>query len=242
MMDRRDTSHTGPRPGLRALVVYLRPAPRRRLLNLLIDAGMFVIEHEGAATALSTALGTRSDLVVVVGRAAPEDAELAGALLKALSSVLVAIVPPGTAGAGYLAAGAAHVIDEGLADAEIAARIGAAAGRARWLRELGERAAELLVFRDIRFRTLPPELVRGSRSVPLTRVETAVLLHLARSLTRPVQTGDLVRHLAGTSSRPEIHAAYLKTIVLRIRRKVEDLGGDPTMLRSVRGVGYMLVA
>jgi len=30
-------------------------------------------------------------------------------------------------------------------------------------------------------------------------------------------------------------------VVLRVRRKVEEIGGDPLLLRTVRGFGYILI-
>lgn len=230
------------RPGLTALVVYLRPAPRSYLLQVLADLGIFVVEHQGAESALHTAYATRSDFVIAVGDDDPAHAEVARNLLDALSSVLVAIVAAGASPDRYLAAGAMAVIPEDVTEAEFAALIGPAVRRARWLRSLGEMAAEFIVFRDIRFRTMPPELEREGHAIPLTRVETEVLLELSRSLGKPVRAADLQRRLESLSTRPEVHAGYLKTIVLRIRRKVEELGGNPLMLRSVRGVGYMLTA
>lgn len=230
------------RPGLTALVVYLRPAQRGRLLRVLADLGIFVVEHQGPANALATAYNTRSDFLIVVGGNQSEHATLAHELLSALSSVLVAIVPPETPSEPYLEQGATAVIDETVPDAEFGNLIGPAVRRARWLRNVGEIAAEYVIFRDILFRTMPPQLERQGLSVSLSRVETEVLVELSRSLGRPVRSVDLERRVASLSSRTEIHAGYVKTIILRIRRKVEELGGSPDMLRNIRGIGYMLVA
>lgn len=231
-----------PRPALAALVVYLRPTPRVRLLRLLADLGIFVIEHQGALNALQTAFSTRSDFVIVVGDDDPEHALLARQLLGVLSSTLVAIVPAGAEAEGYVTAGATAVIHDHVPDEQFGDLLQPAVRQARWLRNVGRLAAEYVIFGDIQFRVMPPELVRQGRTVALTRVETEVLMDLSKCVGKPVMSSDLERRVASLSSREALHAGYLKQIVLRIRRKVDELGGNSKLLRSVRGIGYMLVS
>lgn len=242
VVDEPDAAAVSRRPGLTALVVYLRPAPRGRLLRILADLGIFVVEHQGAANALRTAYTTRTDFIIVAGAAEPEHVDLAAQLLRTLASVLVVILPPDAAPGPYEAAGAAVCIPEDVTDAEFVRLIEPAVREARAIRHTGELAAEFIIFRDIRFRTMPPELVRGTRTVPLTQVETEVLAELSRSLGEVVRADLLERHVVSLSSRTELAPGYLKAIVRRIRRKVEELGGNPALLRNVRGFGYMLVA
>jgi DNA-binding winged helix-turn-helix (wHTH) protein len=230
------------RAGLTALVVYLRPAPRLRLLRLLAELGIFVVEHEGRTDALRTAFGTRTDFIIVAGADDPEHAALAGQLLQALSSVLVVVLPPGASEEPYQEAGAAVCIPEDVSDGGFATLLGPAVREARAIRRTGEIAAEYLVFRDIRFRTAPPELLRGSLSVSLTPVESEVLGELSRSLGQVVRNEALERHVINLSSRAELRAGYVKAIIRRIRRKVEQVGGNAELLRNIRGFGYMLVS
>lgn len=239
-VEMRTPSVSPPKPGLAALVVYLRPAPRGRLLRLLADLGVFVIEHQGGDDARQTAMSTRSDFVIVVGDDHPTHASIAGELLTLLSSILVAILPSGSDTARYHAAGATVMIRDDVTDEDFGPLLRPAVRQARFLRDLGRMAAEYIVFSDIRFRTSPPELARGGSSIGLTRVECEVLSLLSRSIERPVATTDIEQKVAALSTRTELHAGYVKTIILRIRRKVAELGGDPERLRSVRGVGYVL--
>lgn len=229
------------RPGLTALVVYLRPAPRRWLLPILVDADVYLIEHVGAANAVQIAFATRSDLAIVVGDESPEHVALARHLLQTLSSVLVAVVPPGTSPAPYYNAGAVAVLTDEMPPDEASAALTPALREARLLRSIGRLAAEYLIFKDVRFRTLPPELTREGRAVSLTRVEAEVLTELARALGNLVPTGELAQRLAQVSGRATVHPGYLKTVILRIRRKIQSLGADPKLLRNVRGLGYVLV-
>jgi DNA-binding response OmpR family regulator len=211
------------------------------LLAILAELGIFVVEHQGPRGVLQTAFGTRTDFAIVVGENHPEHHTVVRELIDALSSVVVALVPTEAGDDAYRTAGATAVIPEGVSEEEFVRLIAPAVRQARWLRGLGELAAEFIVFRDVRFRTLPPELARAGQTVPLARGESEVLAELARARGKPVSTAELERRLSHTSSRSAIHAGYVKTIVLRIRRKVEELGGNPLLLRNVRGFGYMLV-
>jgi len=228
-------------PGLRALLIYLRPAPRTRLLALLADLGIFVVEHQGSDRALDTAYATRTDLIIVVGDDVPEHAALAGSVLAALSSVLVVLTPGEIDERAYRAAGAAAIIPDTVSEEEFIRALGPAVQQARGLRSLGELAAEFIICGDVLFRTSPPELHREGRAVPLARTESAVLLELSRTPGKLVRTVDLERRLAALSARGEPHTGYVKTVVMRLRHKVQDLGGNPARLRNVRGIGYMLV-
>lgn len=238
----RDITASSLRPGLGALIVYLRPAPRARLLRLLAELGIFVVEHQGAAGAVHTAYSTRTDFIIVVAAEDDEHVKVARDLLSALSSVLVVLLPPAAAPDRYVAVGAVVCINEDVPDVEFGRLIAPAVRQARGLRGLGDLAAEFVVCQNILFRTMPPELVRDGRTVALTRVEAELLTELSRARGRPVRMEDLERRVASLSPRSRVRRGYVKTIVLRIRRKVARLGGDPSLLRNVRAVGYMLVA
>jgi hypothetical protein len=222
--------------------VYLRPAPRSRLLLLLADLGIFLVEHQGAIGARRAALSNRADFIILVGGAEREHAELAGRLTRSLDTVLVAWLPAGADPEPYEDEGATVCIPETATDSDFARLIGPPVREARASRRSGEAVVEFKIFRDILFRTMPPELIYNDRSVPLTQVETEVTLELAQALGKVVLAETLERHVASLSSRSELHSGYLKAIVRRIRRKVGELGGDPELLRNVRGFGYMLVA
>jgi len=228
-------------PSLRALLVYLRPTARARLLTLLAGLGVLVVEHQGAAHAHDTAFSTRTDLIIVVGEAVPEHTTLARELLEVLSSVLVAVVPPGTARDAYALAGAVVTIADDAPDEEFIQLFASVARQARVMRELGELAAELIIFHNIHFRSMPPELERDGKRVSLTRVESEVLGTLAGSVGTPVAATEIERRL-GVDTHERGETGYAKTVIMRIRRKVEQVGGDPSLLRNVRGFGYLLAA
>jgi two-component system response regulator RstA len=76
------------------------------------------------------------------------------------------------------------------------------------------------------------------QSVPLTTMEFDVLLMLARDAGSVVKRQDLYTNVMGTSF--DGFDRGLDVHVSRIRRKLQRAGFDPTRLKSVRGVGYLL--
>ena len=137
----------------------------------------------------------------------------------------------------YLELGAMTALtDDELGDV---GRLAIVAQRARMLRSAPRPPGDGIVFGDIEMRLSPPALRRGRVSVPLSRSEREVVRVLAANLGRPVSQAELERHACpGVPAHP----GFLKAVVLRVRRKVEEIGGDPLLLRTVRGFGYILIA
>ncbi len=113
--------------------------------------------------------------------------------------------------------------------------------RAR-LRALLRRAApagteERLAFADVVLDPAGHTVRRGDRDVELTRTEFALLelflRHPRQVLTRSVVFERVWGYDFGpTSNALEVYVGYL-------RRKLED-GGEPRLIHTVRGVGYVL--
>jgi hypothetical protein len=220
-------------PGLTALVVYQRPAPRRELLSAFADLGVFVVERQGLA---GPDCGPQ-DLCLLVGR--PGSDVEAAAALHARHGTLMVCLPPGSDGAGYQEAGAFRCIEDGqLGQANILAE---AAQRARAGRAAGRAGAPLAVFGGLRFR--PADcLLEGERGVAaLSGSERAVLALLARTPGRPVPLSGLEGAACDRAETANRSSGLVKAVVLRLRRKAEGLGGDPGLLRTVRGFGYVLI-
>lgn len=101
----------------------------------------------------------------------------------------------------------------------------------------GGPAADVLAFGDLRLDTASMRAWRGDRELELTRTEYDLLaLFLAnpdRVLTRDVLHDRVWGYDAGTSSNTlEVYVGYL-------RRKLE-VDGEPRLVHTVRGVGYVL--
>ena len=229
-------------PGLTAFVVYLRPTARGPLLQALADLGVFVVEQQGGSQALQTVYGVRTDLVIVVGCDTAEHAAIAHALHQALASPLVALVPEAGTGEHYGAAEATVVISDDTPAGEFGRRLTPALRAARNVRRLGEAAAEYLVLRDVTFRVLPPELAREGQVVTLSLAEREVLEELAQAAGRPVGKSTLEQRLTRSSAGNRQRPAYLKVVIRRLRLKLENVGADASMLRTIRGFGYMLAS
>ena len=106
------------------------------------------------------------------------------------------------------------------------------------LRRTSEEGGEpTLRFSDLSLDTGTRDVVRGSRSIELTRTEFLLLelflRHPRRVLSREVIVDRVWGYDVGPSSNPlEVYVGYL-------RRKLEA-EGEPRLLHTVRGVGYAL--
>jgi two-component system, OmpR family, response regulator MprA len=109
--------------------------------------------------------------------------------------------------------------------------------RLRALLRRSGRGDRPLVFADLSLDPRTREVYRGERRIELSRTEfnllEALLLHPRQVLTR-VQIFDRVwgYDFGPTSNALEVYVGYL-------RRKTEA-GGEPRLIQTVRGVGYVL--
>ncbi len=101
----------------------------------------------------------------------------------------------------------------------------------------GEDGHRVLQYADLRLDTATREAFRGDRQISLTAKEYE-LLHLFLSHPRQVLTRDTLMEkvwgydYSGESNVLEVYVAYL-------RSKLEA-GGEPRLIQTVRGVGYVL--
>ncbi len=101
----------------------------------------------------------------------------------------------------------------------------------------GDDGHRVLQYADLRLDTATREAFRGERQISLTAKEYE-LLHLFLSHPRQVLTRDTLMEkvwgydYSGESNVLEVYVAYL-------RNKLEA-GGEPRLIQTVRGVGYVL--
>jgi two-component system response regulator MprA len=131
-----------------------------------------------------------------------------------------------------LDAGADDYVVKPFALEELFARL-----RALLRRASPELDGELLRFSDLTLDPVAHEVRRGDRLVELTRTEFLLLelfmRHPRQVLTRPI----IFEHVWGYDFGPESNS--LEVYVSYLRRKTEA-GGEPRLLHTVRGVGYVL--
>jgi len=98
-------------------------------------------------------------------------------------------------------------------------------------------ASERLVFADLSLDPQTREVFRGDRRIVLTRTEFALLQTFMENPRRVLERGWLLNEVWGfdfptTANSLEVYIGYL-------RRKTEQ-EGEPRLLHTVRGIGYVL--
>jgi len=100
-----------------------------------------------------------------------------------------------------------------------------------------QEVSEQLVFADLSLDPQTREVFRGERRIVLTRTEFALLQTFMENPRRVLERGWLLNEVWGfdfptTANSLEVYIGYL-------RRKTEQ-DGEPRLLHTVRGIGYVL--
>lgn len=100
-------------------------------------------------------------------------------------------------------------------------------------------APEVLLVADLKIDTRAQRVTRSDRHIPLTSKEYALLEHLARHPGRVVPRAEISAHIWDDNHDPLSN--NVDVLVTRLRRKLDE-GGQPAVLHTRRGAGYMLAA
>jgi two-component system response regulator MprA len=220
----------------RVLVVDDEPALRRTVERVLRLADYEVGLAAGGREALD-ALATQEFSLVVLDVAMPPPNGLevlrrlraGGDVTPVLMLTAKATVPDRVDG---LEAGADDYLVKPFAVEELLARV-----RALLRRSSAESAPRVLQHADLVLDPVTREVRRGDRVLELSATEFALLemflLHPRTVLSRSTLYHDVWGYDFGSSSKSlDVYVGYL-------RRKTEA-GGEPRLLHTVRGVGYVL--
>ena len=92
---------------------------------------------------------------------------------------------------------------------------------------------------DLEIDTLLKKARRGKREIALTRLEYRLLSYLAHREGQVVSRDEIGEHVyqdhdGGTSNKVDVYISYL--------RKKLNADGEPDLIRTVRGLGYVISA
>ena len=224
------------------LVVEDDPGVRDSLRRSLTFNGFTVVTAGDGASGLAAATSTtdRPDVVLLdVMLPRMDGLEVCRRLRAAGDDLPVLMLTARDEVADRVAgldAGADDYLPKPFALEELLARLRALLRRSR-AAEAGGDDADVLRFADLVMDPGTREVRRGDRQIRLTRTEFALLETLLSRPRRVLTRGQILEEVWGydfptTANSLEVYVGYL-------RRKTEE-GGEPRLVHTVRGVGYVL--
>lgn len=211
----------------------------RRLLRLTLeDAGYAVREAASGRAGLDEATRAMPNAVILdLGLPDLNGVDVL-ARLRERSAVPVLILSVfGQEGSKVKAldAGADDYLTKPFGDAELLAR----------LRALLRRIKPAVATNTFRFGAIEVDfarrrVLRDGRAVKLTSTEYALLQLFIEHRDKALSHRHILRELWGPKAEAQTH--YLRTYMLRLRRKLEDELDEPKFFQTESGVGYRFVS
>ncbi|MEU7648710.1 MULTISPECIES: response regulator transcription factor [Streptomyces] len=241
-MNPAEGDRTGDREQQRILIVDDEPAVREALRRSLAFEGYGTEVAVDGADALEKAAAHRPDLVVLDIQMPRMDGLTAARRLRAAGSTtpILMLTARDTVGDRVtgLDAGADDYLVKPFELDELFARIRALLRRSSYAAGAGRaEEGDVLAFADLRMDLATREVTRGGRTVELTRTEFT-LLEMFLAHPRQVLTREqILKAVWGFDFEPSSNS--LDVYVMYLRRKTEA-AGEPRLVHTVRGVGYVL--
>ncbi|MET7601850.1 response regulator transcription factor [Streptomyces avermitilis] len=231
----------GDREPQRILIVDDEPAVREALQRSLAFEGYDTEVAVDGADALEKATAYQPDLVVLDIQMPRMDGLTAARRIRGAGTTtpILMLTARDTVGDRVtgLDAGADDYLVKPFELDELFARIRALLRRSSYATTVGVPEDDALTFGDLRMDLATREVTRGGRSVELTRTEFT-LLEMFLAHPRQVLTREqILKAVWGFDFEPSSNS--LDVYVMYLRRKTEA-GGEPRLVHTVRGVGYVL--
>ncbi|MEU8763486.1 response regulator transcription factor [Streptomyces sp. NPDC048659] len=227
----------------RILIVDDEPAVREALRRSLAFEGYATEDAVDGLDALARMETYAPDLVVLDVQMPRMDGLTAARRIRAAGSTvpILMLTARDTVGDRVtgLDAGADDYLVKPFELDELFARIRALLRRSSYAAQQADPLPEgdVLAFEDLRMDLTTREVTRGGRPVELTRTEFT-LLELFLAHPRQVLTREqILKTVWGFDFEPSSNS--LDVYVMYLRRKTEA-GGEPRLVHTVRGVGYVL--
>ncbi|MEU0198381.1 MULTISPECIES: response regulator transcription factor [unclassified Streptomyces] len=234
----------GDRDPQRILIVDDEPAVREALQRSLAFEGYGTEVAVDGSDALEKAAAYRPDLLVLDIQMPRMDGLTAARRIRATGDTtpILMLTARDTVGDRVtgLDAGADDYLVKPFELDELFARIRALLRRSSYAAAVGAGSPgddDALTFADLRMDLTTREVTRGGRQVELTRTEFT-LLEMFMAHPRQVLTREqILKAVWGFDFEPSSNS--LDVYVMYLRRKTEA-GGEPRLVHTVRGVGYVL--
>lgn len=211
----------------------------RRLLRLTLeDAGYVVREAETGQAGLTEVARAAPDAVILdLGLPDLTGVEVLARLRErsAIPVLILSVFGEESNKIAGLDAGADDYLIKPFGDGELLARL-----RALLRRIKPAVAANVFRFGSVEVDFERRRVAKGGRAVKLTSMEYALLrlfiLHRDKALTHR----QILRELWGPKAEGQTH--YLRTYMMRLRRKLEDEADAPQYFQTESGIGYRFVS
>ncbi|WP_033324377.1 response regulator transcription factor [Streptomyces yerevanensis] len=233
----------GDRDIQRILIVDDEPAVREALQRSLAFEGYDTEVAVDGADALEKATAYQPDLVVLDIQMPRMDGLTAARRMRGAGTTtpILMLTARDTVGDRVtgLDAGADDYLVKPFELDELFARIRALLRRSSYAASIAGATQddEAMTFADLRMDLATREVTRGGRQVELTRTEFT-LLEMFMAHPRQVLTREqILKAVWGFDFEPSSNS--LDVYVMYLRRKTEA-GGEPRLVHTVRGVGYVL--
>lgn len=218
------------------LIVEDVPEVLRVLERTVADQGYSVLTETDGERGLAAALDRHPDLVILdIGLPTRNGYEVARELrARAFTSPILMLTARDAVSDKVegLDAGADDYLAKPFDHDELLARV-----RALLRRSALRSEQTMLKVGDLTIDPFSRDVRRGSREIVLTQKEYALLEYLARHAGHPVTREQISRQVWKQEPDP---ASNIVDVYINYLRKKIDVDGEPALVHTVRGTGYMV--